>query len=67
MGGLRALRWWLRTSGVLTLAGGVACIVAAPTWLPLAWELAVYGIAALSTEVAPRPRADERHRHATAR
>lgn len=57
-GSLRALRWWLRTSGVLTLAGGVACIVAAPTWLPslvVGIGLAVYGIAALSTEVAPRP------------
>jgi uncharacterized membrane protein HdeD (DUF308 family) len=57
-GKLRALRWWLRASGVLTFAGGVACILAAPTWVPslvVGIALTVYGIAALSTEVAPRP------------
>lgn len=54
---LRALRWWLRGTGLLTLAAGVVCIVAAPTWLPslvVGIGLAVYGIAALSTEVGPR-------------
>jgi hypothetical protein len=57
-GNLRALRWWLRASGVLTLAGGVACIVVAPTWVPslvVGIGLTVYGIAALSTEVVPGP------------
>lgn len=57
-GKLRALRWWLRASGVLTLAGGVACIVAAPTWVPslvVGIGLVVYGISAISTDVTPRP------------
>jgi uncharacterized membrane protein HdeD (DUF308 family) len=57
-GTLRALRWWLRASGVLTLAGGIACIFAAPTWVPslvVGIGLTVYGIAALSTEVVPGP------------
>jgi uncharacterized membrane protein HdeD (DUF308 family) len=52
----RALRWWLRTTGLLTLAAGVACIVAAPTWLPsltVGIALVVYGIAALSTQIGP--------------
>jgi hypothetical protein len=55
-GEVRALRWWLRLSGVLTLLVGIACIVAAPTWLPALIPgigLSVYGIAALSTEVGP--------------
>jgi hypothetical protein len=50
------LRWWLRLTGLLTLLGGVACIVAEPTF---------YGISALSTEVGrasgssvPTPDAD---------
>jgi hypothetical protein len=54
---LRALRWWLRLTGLLALLGGVACIVAEPTWVPaliLGIGLVVYGIAALSTEVGPR-------------
>jgi uncharacterized membrane protein HdeD (DUF308 family) len=57
-GEVRALRWWLRLTGVLTLLGGVACIVVEPTWLPaliVGIGLIVYGIAALSTEVGPRP------------
>ena len=54
---LRGLRWWLRGSGLLTLAGGIACIVAAPTWPPaliVGVGLVVYGISALSTQVGPR-------------
>ena len=54
---VRALRWWLRATGLLTLAAGVACIVAAPTWLPsliVGIGLVVYGIAALSTQIGPR-------------
>ena len=54
---MRALRWWLRATGLLTLAAGVACIAVAPTWLPtliVGIGLVVYGIAALSTEVGPR-------------
>ena len=53
-GDVRALRWWLRLTGLLTLLGGIACIVAEPTWLPtliVGIGLIVYGIAALSTEV----------------
>jgi hypothetical protein len=46
-------------TGLLTLLGGVAFIVAEPAWL-LALiagiALMVYGIAALSTEVGPRGR-----------
>jgi uncharacterized membrane protein HdeD (DUF308 family) len=56
-GGVRALRWWLRVTGLLTLLGGVACIVAEPTWLPaliVGIALIVYGIEALSTEVDVR-------------
>jgi uncharacterized membrane protein HdeD (DUF308 family) len=56
-GEVRALRWWLRVTGLLTLLGGVACILAEPTWLPaliVGIGLVVYGIAALSTEVGPR-------------
>jgi uncharacterized membrane protein HdeD (DUF308 family) len=56
-GEVRALRWWLRVTGLLILLGGVACIVAEPTWLPaliVGIALVVYGIAALSTEVGPR-------------
>ena len=33
-GEVRALRWWLRVTGLLTLLGGVACILAEPNWLP---------------------------------
>jgi uncharacterized membrane protein HdeD (DUF308 family) len=58
-GEVRALRWWLRATGLLTLVAGVACILAEPTWLPaliVAIALVVYGIAALSTEVGPRRR-----------
>jgi uncharacterized membrane protein HdeD (DUF308 family) len=54
---VRSLRWWLRATGLLTLAAGVACIVAAPTWLPsliVGIGLVVYGIAALSTQIGPR-------------
>jgi uncharacterized membrane protein HdeD (DUF308 family) len=54
---VRALRWWLRVTGLLTLLAGVACIAAEPTWLPalvVGIGLVVYGIAALSTEVGPR-------------
>jgi uncharacterized membrane protein HdeD (DUF308 family) len=54
---LRALRWWLRGTGLLALTAGVVLIVLAPTWLPslvVGIGLAVYGIAALSTEVGPR-------------
>lgn len=57
IGEVRALRWWLRLTGLLTLLGGVACVVAEPTWLPaliVGIGLVVYGIAALSTEVGPR-------------
>lgn len=58
-GEARALRGWLRVTGLLTLLGGVAFIVAEPAWL-LALiagiALMVYGIAALSTEVGPRGR-----------
>jgi uncharacterized membrane protein HdeD (DUF308 family) len=53
-GEVRALRWWLRLTGLLTLLGGIACIVAEPTWLPALIAgigLIVYGIAALSTDV----------------
>ena len=53
---LRALRWWLRATGLLTLTAGVACVVAAPTWLPsliVGIGLVVYGIAALSTQIGP--------------
>jgi uncharacterized membrane protein HdeD (DUF308 family) len=53
-GEVRALRWWLRLTGLLTLLGGIACIVAEPTWLPAVIAgigLIVYGIAALSTDV----------------
>lgn len=53
-GEVRALRWWLRLTGLLTLLGGIACIVAEPTWLPtliVGIGLIVYGIAALSTVV----------------
>ena len=56
-GEVRALRWWLRVTGLLTLLGGVACILAEPNWLPpliVGIGLVVYGIAALSTEVGPR-------------
>ena len=48
------MRWWLRLTGLLTLLGGIACIVVEPTWLPtliVGIGLIVYGIAALSTEV----------------
>jgi uncharacterized membrane protein HdeD (DUF308 family) len=44
-------------TGLLTLLGGVVCVVAATTWLPaliVGIGLVVYGIAALSTEVGPR-------------
>ena len=54
---VRSLRWWLRATGLLTLAAGVACIFAAPTWLPsliVGIGLVVYGIAALSTQIGPR-------------
>jgi len=58
-----AVRRWItygsvgRVTGLLTLLGGVACIVVEPTWLPallVGIGLIVYGIAALSTEVGPR-------------
>jgi uncharacterized membrane protein HdeD (DUF308 family) len=52
-----ALRWWFRTTGLLTLAAGVACIVAAPAWLPsliAGIGLVVYGITALSTQIGPQ-------------
>ena len=48
------MRWWLRLTGLLTLLGGIACIVVEPTWLPtliVGIGLIVYGIAALSTQV----------------
>jgi uncharacterized membrane protein HdeD (DUF308 family) len=51
---LRALRWWLGATGLVTLAAGIACIVAAPTWPPsliVGIGLIVYGIAALTTRV----------------
>ena len=54
---VRSLRWWLRATGLLTLAAGVAGIAAAPTWLPsliIGIGLVVYGIAALSTQIGPR-------------
>jgi len=56
-GDVRALRWWLRVTGLLTLLGGVACILVEPTWLPAliaGIALIAYGIAALSTEVDVR-------------
>jgi hypothetical protein len=56
-GEVRAVRRWLRLTGLLTLLGGVACVVAEPTWLPaliVGIGLIAYGIAALSTEVGPR-------------
>jgi uncharacterized membrane protein HdeD (DUF308 family) len=54
---MRSLRWWLRATGLLTLAAGVVCILVAPTWLPslvVGIGLVVYGIAALSTQIGPR-------------
>jgi hypothetical protein len=54
---VRAVRWWLRGTGVLTLAAGIACILFAGGWLPgliVGIGLVVYGIAALSTHVGPR-------------
>jgi uncharacterized membrane protein HdeD (DUF308 family) len=53
----RALRWWLRVTGLLTLLAGLACIAAEPTWLPaliVGIGLVVYGIAPLSIELGPR-------------
>jgi hypothetical protein len=44
-------------TGLLTLLGGVACVVVEPTWLPaliVGIGMVVYGIAALSTEVGLR-------------
>jgi uncharacterized membrane protein HdeD (DUF308 family) len=57
-GRVRAVRWWLRGTGALTLAAGVACVVVADGWLPgliVGIGLVVYGIAALTTEVGPSP------------
>lgn len=54
---VHTVRWWLRSTGVLTLAAGIACILAAPTWLPsliVGIGLVVYGVAAISTDVGPR-------------
>lgn len=53
---VRALRWWLRATGLLTLVAGVACIVASANWLPgliAGIGVTVYGIAALTTRVGP--------------
>jgi uncharacterized membrane protein HdeD (DUF308 family) len=55
---VRALRWWLRATGALTFAAGVACLVVAAGWLPgviVGIGLVVYGIAALTTQVGLRP------------
>lgn len=57
-GPVRAVRRWLRVSGALTLAAGAACVVVAAGWLPgliVGIGLVVYGIAALTTQVGPRP------------
>jgi uncharacterized membrane protein HdeD (DUF308 family) len=54
MDDVRRLRWWLRTTGVVALVGGAACIVltgATVAGVVLGTALLVYGISALATIV----------------